>query len=109
VAARLRRTNVASVSYLGKTGENYFYAMEFIEGETLQNLIRRYGRLEVRLAIVAAFQCYSMEEITYKRSRLVKHRVGGCDGGLVGGIYLDKIVFNWEKFLAWSERIGALT
>ncbi|HWC18357.1 MAG TPA: hypothetical protein VG498_15150, partial [Terriglobales bacterium] len=35
-AARVRHTNVASVFHLGSTGENYFYAMEFVEGETLQ-------------------------------------------------------------------------
>jgi serine/threonine protein kinase len=29
-AASLRHPNVASVFHLGKTGENYFYAMEFV-------------------------------------------------------------------------------
>jgi hypothetical protein len=28
----VRHSNVASVLHLGKTGENYFYAMEFVEG-----------------------------------------------------------------------------
>jgi hypothetical protein len=46
-AASVRHTNVASVFHLGRTGENYFYAMEFVEGETLENLIKRSGRLEV--------------------------------------------------------------
>ena len=50
-AARVRHTNVASVFHLGRTGENYFYAMEFVEGETLENLIKRSGRLEVKLAL----------------------------------------------------------
>src|SRR5271165_165728 len=50
-AARVRHSNVASVFHLGRIGENYFYAMEFVEGETLQNLIRRSGRLEVKLAL----------------------------------------------------------
>ncbi len=36
-AARLRHSNVASVLHLGRTGSNYFYAMEFVEGETLEN------------------------------------------------------------------------
>src|SRR6202790_4981758 len=40
-AARLRHSNVASVLHLGRTGSSYFYAMEFVEGETLENLIRR--------------------------------------------------------------------
>src|SRR5271154_1383189 len=33
-AAQLRHRNVASVFHLGRHGESYFYAMEFIEGET---------------------------------------------------------------------------
>ena len=36
--------------------ENYFYAMEFVEGETLENLIKRSGRLEVKLALEIATQ-----------------------------------------------------
>jgi serine/threonine protein kinase len=50
-AASLRHPNVASVFHLGRTGENYFYAMEFVEGETLQHLIKRSSRLEVKLAL----------------------------------------------------------
>jgi serine/threonine protein kinase len=50
-AASVRHPNVASVFHLGKGGENYFYAMEFVEGETLEKLIKRLGRLEVKLAI----------------------------------------------------------
>jgi tetratricopeptide (TPR) repeat protein/tRNA A-37 threonylcarbamoyl transferase component Bud32 len=55
-AASLRHPNVASVFHLGKTGENYFYAMEFVEGESLENLIRRSGRLEVKMALEIATQ-----------------------------------------------------
>jgi serine/threonine protein kinase len=55
-AASVRHPNVASVFHLGRTGENYFYAMEFVEGETLANLIKRSGRLEVKLALEIATQ-----------------------------------------------------
>jgi len=55
-AARLRHSNVASVLHLGRTGNSYFYAMEFVEGETLENLIKRSGRLEVKLALEIATQ-----------------------------------------------------
>jgi serine/threonine protein kinase/tetratricopeptide (TPR) repeat protein len=55
-AASLRHPNVASVFHLGRTGQNYFYAMEFVEGETLENLIKRSGRLEVKLALEIATQ-----------------------------------------------------
>src|SRR6202795_379253 len=50
-AARLRHSNIASVLHLGRTGSSYFYAMEFVEGETLENLIKRSGRLDVKLAL----------------------------------------------------------
>jgi serine/threonine protein kinase len=50
-AAAVRHPNVASVFHLGRTGSSYFYAMEFVEGETLEHLIRRSGRVEVKLAL----------------------------------------------------------
>ena len=50
-AASVRHTNVASVFHLGRTGENYFYAMEFVEGETLEQLIKRSGKLDAKLAL----------------------------------------------------------
>src|SRR6516164_943127 len=55
-AARLRHSNVASVLHLGKSAGNYFYAMEFVEGETLDRLIKRSGRLGVTLALEIATQ-----------------------------------------------------
>jgi serine/threonine protein kinase/predicted ATPase len=55
-AASVRHPNVASVFHLGRTGQNYFYAMEFVEGETLEKLIKRSGRLEVKLALEIATQ-----------------------------------------------------
>src|SRR4030095_15973464 len=50
-AASVRHPNVASVFHLGSKGTAYFYAMEFVEGETLDSLIRRSTRLEVKLAL----------------------------------------------------------
>jgi serine/threonine protein kinase len=55
-AASVRHPNVASVFHLGTIGQNYFYAMEFVEGETLEKLIRRSGRLEIKLALEIASQ-----------------------------------------------------
>jgi serine/threonine protein kinase/tetratricopeptide (TPR) repeat protein len=56
LAASVRHPNVASVFHLGLIGQNYFYAMEFVEGETLEKLIRRSGRLEIKLALEIARQ-----------------------------------------------------
>jgi serine/threonine protein kinase len=50
-AAKVRHSNVASVLHLGRTGNSYFYAMEFVEGETLEHFIRRSGGLETKVAL----------------------------------------------------------
>ena len=42
-AAKLRHRNIASVYHLGNDGAHYFYAMEFVDGETLDALVRRQG------------------------------------------------------------------
>jgi tRNA A-37 threonylcarbamoyl transferase component Bud32/predicted ATPase len=55
-AASVRHPNVASVFHLGKTGSSYFYAMEFVEGETLERLIKRSGCLEVNVALEIVMQ-----------------------------------------------------
>jgi tetratricopeptide (TPR) repeat protein len=55
-AASVRHPNVASVFHLGRTGSSYFYAMEFVEGETLERLIKRSGRLDVKPALEIATQ-----------------------------------------------------
>src|SRR3984893_3341793 len=50
-AASVRHANVASVLHLGRTGNRYFYAMEFVEGETLERFSRRSEGVEVKLAL----------------------------------------------------------
>src|SRR5580692_5037685 len=55
-AASVRHPNVASVFHLGRTGQNYFYAMEFVGGETLENLVKRSGKLDVKLALEVVTQ-----------------------------------------------------
>jgi serine/threonine protein kinase len=55
-AASVRHPNVASVFHLGRTGQSYFYTMEFVDGETLEHLTKRSGRLEVKLALEIATQ-----------------------------------------------------
>jgi serine/threonine protein kinase len=45
-AAALRHPNVAAVFNLGQDGENYFYVMEFIEGQNLETYIKSNGPLQ---------------------------------------------------------------
>jgi predicted ATPase len=71
-AASVRHPNVASVLHLGRTGSSYFYAMEFVEGETLEHLIKRSGRLEVKVALEITTQAAAGLAAVHKQ-RLV-HR-----------------------------------
>jgi serine/threonine protein kinase/Flp pilus assembly protein TadD len=49
--ASVRHSNVASVFHLGESRGDYFYVMEFVDGETLEELVRRSGRLEPNMAL----------------------------------------------------------
>ena len=63
-AASLRHPNVASVFHLGTSGESYFYAMEFVDGESLDKIIRRSGRLDPSIALkVTALVAAGLEAI----------------------------------------------
>ncbi len=55
-AAKLRHRNIASVYHLGNDGERFFYAMEFIDGETLDGLVRRQGPLSPDAALRVLLQ-----------------------------------------------------
>ena len=66
-AASVRHPNVASVFRLGGTGQSYFYAMEFVEGETLENLIKRSGGLKVKLVLEIAAQVAAGLAAVHKR------------------------------------------
>src|SRR4029077_2012595 len=55
-AAQLRHRNVASVFHLGRHRDSYFYAMEFIEGETVDALVKRDGPMDTLFALEIASQ-----------------------------------------------------
>jgi WD40 repeat protein/serine/threonine protein kinase len=94
-AASLRHPNVASIFHLGRSGGNYFYAMEFVEGETLENLIRRSHRLEVTLALEIATQIAAGLAAVHKQNLV--HRdikpsnimVSSVDGGALAVKIID--------------------
>src|ERR1043166_4379879 len=57
-AAALRHPNVASIYQFGASpnGSRFFYAMELIQGETLETRVRRDGPLNPKLALEIAIQ-----------------------------------------------------
>jgi serine/threonine protein kinase len=63
-AASVRHPTVASVFHLGKSGDSYFYAMEFVDGESLDKVIRRSNRLDPSTALkVTALVAAGLEAI----------------------------------------------
>src|SRR5246127_668507 len=58
-AAKLRHRNVASIFHLGQHGSSYFYAMEFINGETVTERVKREGSLPCLFALEIAQQVAS--------------------------------------------------
>jgi TolB-like protein len=67
-AASVRHPNVASVFHLGKSSDSYFYAMEFVDGKPLDELIRRSGTLEVKLALEIMIQVASGLSAVHKQN-----------------------------------------
>jgi serine/threonine protein kinase len=55
-AAGLRHGNVASVYHLAKDEEQFYYAMEFIDGETTEAYVRRCGPMTLRAALRVTWQ-----------------------------------------------------
>jgi hypothetical protein len=72
-AGSVRHPNVASVFHLGRSGGDYFYAMEFVEGETLQNLIKRSGPLEAKPALEIAAQVAAGLAALHRRNSPFKY------------------------------------
>jgi serine/threonine protein kinase len=71
-AASLRHPNVATVFHLGNSEGGFYYAMEYVEGETVERRIQREGPLPAELALRIARQV-SRALIAADRQKLV-HR-----------------------------------
>jgi serine/threonine protein kinase/TPR repeat protein len=55
-AAAIRHPNVATVFHLGNEDDSYFYAMEFIDGETVEAYMQREGAVATLMALEVAAQ-----------------------------------------------------
>lgn len=55
-AARLHHPNIARVTYYGEQDSECFYAMEFVDGETLEERVRREGPMPPALALEVILQ-----------------------------------------------------
>src|SRR6266516_469232 len=55
-AAQLRHRNIASVFHLGSKREEYFYAMELVEGQTIEEWVHHKGPIDCPIALDIALQ-----------------------------------------------------
>jgi predicted ATPase len=94
-AASLHHSNVASVFHLGRSGQDYFYAMEFVQGETLESLMRRSSRLEAMLAleiiaqVVAGLDAVHKQKLVHRDIKPTNIMVNLEDGGGVTAKIID--------------------
>ena len=55
-AAALRHPNVAAVFHLGEEAGEYFYAMEYVDGETVEAMMKRDGAIPAAIALNIVLQ-----------------------------------------------------
>src|SRR3984893_6838028 len=71
-AAALRHQNVASVFHLGTDHESYFYAMEYIDGETVDAYMKQAGSLrplealEITLQVSRALAAAAKQQLVHR-------------------------------------------
>ncbi len=116
VAAQLRHSNIATVYQFGvddKTGR-FFYAMEMIEGETLDERVRRTGPLDVQTTLAIADQVVAALAVAEKNG-LVHRDLKPANVMLVGGedaanLPTVKVIdFGLAKALTASTDQASLT
>jgi WD40 repeat protein/serine/threonine protein kinase len=66
-AASLRHEHIASVYHLGFTGSTCFYAMEYVEGQTLEQVLRLRGALPEELALEITSQVAAALSVAHQR------------------------------------------
>ncbi|HET9376583.1 MAG TPA: serine/threonine-protein kinase, partial [Chthoniobacterales bacterium] len=110
-AASVRHPNVASVLHLGRTGNSYFYAMEFVEGETLEHLIKRSGRLELKLALEIVTQVTAGLAAVHKQNLVHRDiKPSNIMVGLEGNVVTAKIIdLGLAKAVAKSQSETAVS
>ncbi|MEO8438602.1 MAG: protein kinase [Spartobacteria bacterium] len=111
-AAQLRHPNVASVFHFGETeaGE-CFYAMELVEGETLEALVRRagplpvIGALEVALQVARALCAAETHGLVHRDLKPGNLMVVANDSGEADALVVKVIDFGLARSIAAGPEI----
>jgi len=70
--AKLNHPNIATLYSFLRQGDDFFMVMEFVRGETLDDVIRKYGAMSVERAI--AMFCHALEGIEHAHRLGIIHR-----------------------------------
>ncbi|HET9533662.1 MAG TPA: protein kinase [Blastocatellia bacterium] len=70
--AKLNHPNIATLYSFLRQGEDFFMVMEFVRGETLDNVIRKHGAMSIERAI--AMFCQALEGIEHAHRLDIIHR-----------------------------------
>jgi eukaryotic-like serine/threonine-protein kinase len=111
-AARIRHPNVASVFHLGTKDRDYFYAMEFVDGESLEHLIKRRGPLDVALCldiagqVVAALGAAHKEQIVHRDIKPANLMLSFAEDG---GVIVKVIDFGLARAATSSQSDPAIS
>lgn len=111
-AAKIRHPNVASVFHLGTKGPQYFYAMEFVEGETLDCFIKRHGKFNVPLAldiagqVAAALGAAQKEQIVHRDIKPTNLMLNFAEERAV---HVKVIDFGLARSISGSQSDAALS
>lgn len=116
-AAGLRHRNVASVYHLGNDAESFFYSMEFIDGQTVENLVAGRGplpagdALQISRQVARALGAAAKQGVVHRDIKpanlMVVHEDEGDDEGFV----VKVIDFGLARSAVASggENSGAIT
>ena len=113
-AAQLSHPNVARVFHLGETEAGFFYAMEFVDGETVERRVQRTGPIRLDLALRIVRQV-TRALIAAERQRVVHRDIKPSNIMLVHSeddehIQVKVIDFGLAKSLVSSADLsGAIT
>ena len=100
IAARLTHPNILPLYDSGEVGGTLFYAMPFLEGESLRDLLNREGQLPVADAIRIARQV--ADALAYAHSMGVVHRDIKPEN-IVVGPWGEVLLLDWGLAKVWDR------